>query len=105
MDWLTVRECRPVGGEGLGGWDPTPAARAACRHGFTAGGGDAVGAVHGACTEAGGACELVADGFYRLSVLAVLLGLGMMLWLQRVLPRLEALPLSAWRSRRPKTSD
>ena len=104
MDWLTVRQCVPAGGEQLpGGWDPSPEAHTACRQGFTAAGAAEAGA-GGACAAAGGVCAVAVDGFYRLSAAAVLGGVFLMLWLQRVLPRLEVLPLSAWRSQRSKGS-
>ena len=46
-------------------------------------------------------CKLVRDGFYPLAALAVACGAGILLWLQRVLPQLEALPLTAWHARAP----
>ena len=50
-----------------------------------------------ACTDAGGVCELVSDGFYLISwvtlVLGVLLGVAYM----RLLPLLMRLPLTKWR--------
>lgn len=93
MDWMTVRQCRPLSPE----VPLPPLAHEACRSGFTAassGGGD-----NNACTAAGGECAVVSDGFYRLSALFVVSGLVLMLWLQRVLPQLQRLPLAAWRSK------
>ncbi|KAK9804906.1 hypothetical protein WJX72_011247 [[Myrmecia] bisecta] len=51
------------------------------------------------CTDAGGQCVVVRDGYYPLSYAMVLLGLGLMLHFQRSLPRLERLPLESWRAK------
>ena len=79
MDWMTVRECRPAAESAA--LQLPAGANKACRQ------GGSVGAQHNACTEAGGTCTLVRDGFYHLSALAVVAGVCMLLWLQRVLPR------------------
>lgn len=83
MDALTLRKC--VGG----------GVAAAC------GPASAGGAADGACVEAGGRCVVGRDGFYVLSALSVALGAGILVWLHRVLPRLEQLPPSAWRAPLP----
>lgn len=45
-----------------------------------------------------GECVVVRDGFYPLSYGMALAGLAMGLAFQRVLPRLEAMPLEVWRA-------
>ena len=50
-----------------------------------------------ACTAAGGFCDLRRDGFYVTSFAAVLAGVALYLYFRKALPRLEALPLDAWR--------
>jgi hypothetical protein len=95
MDWLTTRECQAASSSAEARL-LAPELHAGCQQGGPIGGQQ-----HNVCTEAGGSCVVLHDGFYRLSALAVVAGAAMLLWLQRVLPRLERLPLSAWRSRRP----
>jgi MFS transporter, PAT family, solute carrier family 33 (acetyl-CoA transportor), member 1 len=51
------------------------------------------------CTAAGGTCELTRDGFYVLSYCAIAVGILSTAVFGRVLPRLEALPLDAWRAK------
>ncbi|GAX76176.1 hypothetical protein CEUSTIGMA_g3620.t1 [Chlamydomonas eustigma] len=53
---------------------------------------------HNACTEAGGSCYVISDGFYIISWVCLAVGalLGMMYW--RLLPILVSLPLSNWRA-------
>jgi hypothetical protein len=80
MDALTARRC--VGG----------GAAAAC------GPASAGGTADGACLEAGGSCVVARDGFYVLSGVAVAGGAVLLAWIRRVLPRLEAMPQSAWRA-------
>lgn len=50
-----------------------------------------------ACTEAGGTCVAVRDGFYATNALLVVLGAVLFLHFRRALPALEGLPLEAWR--------
>ena len=52
-----------------------------------------------ACTAAGGKCAVWRDGFYMLSGLMICVGAALFLWLRRLLPRLEALPLDQWRAK------
>lgn len=88
VDLLTARRC-----DGLDGPSPAyaalpcPAAQKAL-----AGGG-------GACAAAGGRCVVTRDGYYALSFAAVAAGGAMYGWLARTLPRLEALPIEAWRAK------
>ena len=49
------------------------------------------------CTEAGGACVAMRDGFYATNALLVALGAALFLHFRRALPALERLPLEAWR--------
>lgn len=95
MDWLTTHKCvLPEGVEVSEGLVLTCHAGPAAGHGP-----DAV--AHDVCTSAGGRCVVTHDGFYRIAAVAVAFGAVLMLWLQRVLPRLEQLPLSSWRGARP----
>uniref|UniRef100_A0A1D1ZNY9 Uncharacterized protein n=1 Tax=Auxenochlorella protothecoides TaxID=3075 RepID=A0A1D1ZNY9_AUXPR len=92
MDSLTRRVCvdgssgRPL--PGLPG-DTCPASAAGHSHSAPA---------HAACVAAGGECIVLRDGFYTVSALSILAGLAILLWLRADLPRLEALPQSAWRA-------
>ncbi|KAL6784386.1 hypothetical protein ACKKBF_B01590 [Auxenochlorella protothecoides x Auxenochlorella symbiontica] len=92
MDSLTRRVCvdgssgRPL--PGLPG-DTCPASAAGHSHSAPA---------HAACVAAGGQCIVLRDGFYPVSALSILAGLAILLWLRADLPRLEALPQSAWRA-------
>lgn len=88
MDALTTRECQsPEGGRGdhLAGLR-CPAARSAAL-------------ASNPCTDAGGVCGLTRDGFYLLSYVAAAMGVVCISIYARVIPRLEALPLDAWRSK------
>lgn len=51
------------------------------------------------CTEGGGVCHTIRDGFYVTSFTALALGLPLFMHFRRALPRLEALPLDSWRSK------
>ncbi len=85
VDFLTARTCVGV--------DPTLSAHA-CPHSRTAGRAD------NACTRAGGECAVSRDGYYMLSYGAVAFGALLFLWLRRVMPRLEALPLDQWHAKK-----
>jgi Acetyl-coenzyme A transporter 1 len=88
MDALTTRECRAPGGAAdaeLAGLR-CPAARGAPSSGNP-------------CTDAGGTCAITQDGFYILAYAAVAVGFLSTHIYARVFPRLEALPLTAWRSK------
>ncbi len=88
VDLLTVRRCDgPDGPSAAFAALPCAAAQKAL-----AGRG-------GACGAAGGTCVVTHDGYYLLSYAAVGLGAGLYAWLARTLPRLEALPLDAWRAK------
>lgn len=89
MDALTVRQCAAP----QGGWLPV-----AC------GPASAAGRADGECTAAGGTCVVTRDGFYVLAGCAAFCGTWLMLWLQRTLVRLEAMPLSAWHAAPPTKS-
>lgn len=89
-----MRSCQLPGGLDDAGL--APEAHAACAAAPAAA---AAPDMHNACTAAGGSCVVAVDGFYRLSAVAVVAGAVLMVWLQRVLPALERLPLSAWRGR------
>ncbi len=39
------------------------------------------------------------DGYYGLSYASIALGVGLGFWYMRLLPRLQALPDSAWRAK------
>jgi hypothetical protein len=82
MDVLTERRCE-------GGKEPG----LACAR-VRVGGREA-----GACAAAGGTCVVLRDGFYVLSGLMICVGAAAFLWLRRLLPRLEALPIEAWRAK------
>lgn len=56
-----------------------------------------------ACTALGGTCVRIRDGFYPLAYGLAFMGLCMGLVFQRVLPKLEALPLEVWRVNLKKT--
>ena len=49
------------------------------------------------CVDAGGTCTLERDGFYITSGVALVAGVALFVFFRRTLPRLEALPLDAWR--------
>ena len=83
MDLLTVRRCAGLKDSWID---------AVC------GPASAGGTADGECTAAGGSCVVVRDGFYVLSGAAVFFGAALMLWMQRALARLEAMPPSAWRA-------
>eukprot|EP00884_Botryococcus_braunii_P021945 jgi/Botrbrau1/8434/Bobra.0237s0053.1 len=88
MDTLTTRECRALGGAedaSLAGLR-CPASRGAAKTGNP-------------CTDAGGACTVTRDGFYLLAYVAAAVGFLSIHIYARVFPRLEALPLTAWRSK------
>ncbi len=51
------------------------------------------------CVAAGGTCRLMTDGYYGLSYASIALGVGLGFWYMRLLPRLQALPDSAWRAK------
>ena len=88
VDLLTVRRCDgPDGPSAAFAALPCPAAQKTL-----AGAG-------GACAAAGGTCVVTHDGYYLLSYAAVALGCGLYVWLARTLPRLEALPVEAWRAK------
>ena len=50
------------------------------------------------CTNAGGSCVLVFDGFYPLSFVMILAGALLSLHYGRAMPELEALPRTQWRA-------
>jgi hypothetical protein len=49
--------------------------------------------------DAGGVCSLDQDGFYYISYTMIVVGLLIGLWLMRVFPRLDKLPLERWRAK------
>lgn len=51
------------------------------------------------CTDGGGVCHTIRDGFFITSFTALALGLPLFIHFRRALPRLEALPLDSWRSK------
>jgi hypothetical protein len=51
------------------------------------------------CSELGGICKTVQDGFYVTSYTALLLGVPMLVYFRVALPRIEALPSDSWRSK------
>jgi hypothetical protein len=55
-----------------------------------------------ACTEAGGMCTRIRDGFYPTSVLLIAIGTVLLLYLRPALQDLEALPLESWRVKPPR---
>ena len=55
------------------------------------------------CADSGGECVVHRDGFYLLSGCMICVGAALFLWLRRLLPRLEALPLEAWRAKQRGT--
>lgn len=88
MDILTYRSC-----QGLA--DNLPVT--SCPRSGTASAGV------NACTALGGKCIMVRDGFYPLAYGLAAAGLCMGLVFQKVLPRLEALPIEVWRVNMKKT--
>ena len=84
IDVLSVRQCQDTKGQTM---------LQACPGSIDAAKAD------NACTSAGGICTRVRDGFYTLSFIAVVSGLGLFFWFRRALPRLEALPKDAWRAK------
>lgn len=90
MDFLTARRCsgrRDLSEGGHVEW-----LEAAC------GPASAAGAADEACTDAGGSCVVVRDGFYVLVAASSVVGLGIGVWMQRALKRLEAADASEWRA-------
>jgi MFS transporter, PAT family, solute carrier family 33 (acetyl-CoA transportor), member 1 len=57
------------------------------------------------CVDAGGRCMLVHDGFYTVCWASIALGTLCGLVYLRALPKLMALPLSAWRAGARATKD
>jgi hypothetical protein len=55
-----------------------------------------------ACTEAGGVCKRIRDGFYPTSVLLITIGTLLLLYLRPALQDLEGLPLENWRVKQPR---
>lgn len=51
------------------------------------------------CSTLGGICRPVQDGFCITSYTALLLGVPMLLFFRKALPRIEALPPDSWRSK------
>ena len=50
------------------------------------------------CVAAGGHCVVARDGYYLLSYMMIAFGVLLGLWYRILLPKLEALPLGAWRA-------
>ena len=50
------------------------------------------------CVAAGGRCVVARDGYYVLSYVMITFGVLLGLWYRVLLPKLEALPLGAWRA-------
>lgn len=88
MDFLTARRCSGSSREG----GSVEWLEAAC------GPASAGGSADGACTDAGGSCVVVRDGFYVLVAASAVLGTGIGVWMQRALKKLEAADPSAWRA-------
>ena len=88
MDFLTFRSCKGLA-------ENLPAA--SCPRSGSASAGV------NACTALGGECIVSTDGFYPLAYGLAVAGLLMGLVFQRVLPRLEALPVEVWRVNLKKT--
>ena len=51
------------------------------------------------CSEFGGICRTVQDGFYITSYTTLLLGVPVLMYFMKALPRLESLPPDSWRSK------
>lgn len=97
MDALTSTACMPAA---AGSVPVSPAAaealaRIACPKKVGGGGGGGGGS---ACNAAGGACVMVTDGFYAVSLASLVVGVFCVLAYARLLPWLVSLPLSSWRA-------
>lgn len=52
-----------------------------------------------ACTDEGGECAIVSDGFYPLSYGMITVGLLLWLYFRRTLPKLDLLQTDSWRAK------
>ncbi|KAK9827835.1 hypothetical protein WJX74_004620 [Apatococcus lobatus] len=83
MDLLTFRRCQSPSGT---------LQSLACP------GGRVEAQASNACTDAGGTCSLIFDGFYPLSAAMICLGVVLSFHYKRAMPQLEALPRTHWRA-------
>lgn len=55
------------------------------------------------CTDGGGACEILHDGYYIVNILCVIVGvLTFTMYIRKKVLALQGLPLRAWRLNGPK---
>jgi len=88
IDLFTARRCASNAEEGQ--W--LNSAEAVC------GPASAAGKEDGACTSAGGSCVIIRDGFFVLAYGSAVMGVGIGIWMQKALKKLEATPASEWRA-------
>jgi hypothetical protein len=88
MDLFTARRCASIAGKGQ--W--LNSTDAVC------GPASAAGKEDGGCISAGGSCVVIRDGFFVLAYGSVVLGIGIGIWMQKTLKKLEATPASEWRA-------
>lgn len=96
LDPATKRECRPM--LQTQGIDSTSAADALAGIRCGAAGGPTL------CQSAGGACQVLVDGWYVQLVFTFFVGIAWLVVFRPVLLRLEALPTSAWCLKPPPCS-